>query len=400
MMPARPEQAVILAGGRGTRLRPLTYNTPKPMIKFHGRPFLEYLLELLKEQGFKRVLLLLGYLPASITNHFRNGERFGIDIEYDITDVNNDTGERLRLAVDKIEPNFLLMYCDNYWPLDFQLMWEQYVNAGKEALVTVYNNADGYSRDNIKLNSEGDVVIYDKSRSMEDLKGVDIGFLICRRSIIDLIPRDGNPSFEASVYPQLVTNHELAAFVTAHRYYSVGSHVRLPLTKAFLARKKTILIDRDGTLNVKMPPGEYVCSLDQWKWIPGALDALRMFNEAGYQVIIITNQPGIVRNKLTEATLETIHRKMISDAENAGGRIDAIYHCPHDRDAGCACRKPAPGLLFQAQREFDLDLSRLTYIGDDERDGEAAAAAGMAWLQVSDNYSVLDAANSYLAQNP
>ena len=81
----RPTQAVILAGGRGTRMRPLTDTRPKPMVEFHGRPFLEYMIEMLREQGFERVLLLLGYLPEVIQEHFGDGSGFGVEIDYSVS---------------------------------------------------------------------------------------------------------------------------------------------------------------------------------------------------------------------------------------------------------------------------------------------------------------------------
>src|SRR5947208_1036557 len=122
----RPTQAVILAGGRGTRLAPLTDTKPKPMIEFHGVPFLEYLIVMLRDQGFSRILLLLGYLPEVITKHFGDGSRWGVSIEYLVSDVEDDTGKRLKLAQDRIDPLSLLLYCDNYWPMDFAALWHHF----------------------------------------------------------------------------------------------------------------------------------------------------------------------------------------------------------------------------------------------------------------------------------
>jgi len=375
---------VILAGGRGTRLRFLTDSCPKPMIAFHGRPFLEYLIEMLREQGFERVLLLLGYLPDVITDYFGNGREFGVDIDYAITDAENDTGRRLKLAAGRIESRFLLMYCDNYWPMRIDPMMHAYSDRGAQAQVVVYRNRDGYTRDNIRVDAAGFVEIYDKRRSAPGLTGVDIGFLIAERAILDLLPENENVSFEATVYPQLVEGRQFSAFETDHRYYSVSTPERLPETDRFLARHPSILLDRDGVLNCKAPTGEYVRSWDEWSWLPGARDALRNLNEAGYQVIVITNQAGVARGAMTEDALEAIHTRMKEEAEKAGGRIDTVYYCPHD------CRKPAPGMLLQAQREFRLDLSRVAFIGDDTRDGEAAARAGCPFYRVDGETSLLD----------
>src|SRR5678816_4194555 len=106
----RPRQAVILAGGRGTRLRPLTDTRPKPMIDICGKPFLEYQIEQLREQGFTRVLLLLGYLPEVVQDYFGDGARWGVSVEYSVTGVDDDTGRRIKVAEPLLDPSFLLMY--------------------------------------------------------------------------------------------------------------------------------------------------------------------------------------------------------------------------------------------------------------------------------------------------
>jgi len=371
----RPRQAVILAGGRGTRLGAITDTIPKPMVPFHGRSFLEYLIEFLRDQGMTRFLLLLGYLPETVREHFGDGSRFGIEIDYSVTPVEDDTGTRLRKAIPKIEPTFLLAYCDNYCPVDIEAMWQRFSRGDAEAMVTVYANDDGYTRDNVVIGSDGFLSVYDKTRTAAGLKGVDIGFLMGRRSILDELPEE-DCSFEKTVYPRLIARHALLANVTRHRYYSVGTQARLPETASFLARTPTLLLDRDGVLNRRMPRAEYVCDWNDWVWLPGVLDALRRLNEANWRTAVITNQPGIARGHLTLDKLHEIHGRMRDEAAAAGGDIGPIFYCPHNWDEGCDCRKPRPGMLFQAQRELILDLSRTAFVGDDERDGEAAAAAG------------------------
>ena len=393
----RPTQAVILAGGRGTRLTPLTYTRPKPMIEFHGKPFLEYLIEMVRDQGLEQILLLLGHLPEEIQNHFGNGSRWGVAIEYSISPVEDDTGRRLKLAESCVDPVFLLMYCDNYWPMRFDAMWQQFNTADAPAQVTVYRNADRYTRDNLRVDAEGYVVAYDKSRSAPNLSGVDIGFVLLTHSVINMVPNE-NVTFEGVVYPQLVAQRQLRAYLTDHRYYSVGSHERLHLTEEFLGRRPTVFLDRDGVLNKKMPRARYVRSWAEWQWIPGAKEALRLLKESGYRVMVISNQPGIARGALSEAALADIHERMTAEAQEAGGDIHSVYYCPHDWDEGCECRKPRPGLLFQAQRDFSLDLSRTYFIGDDERDGQAAGAAGSPSLLVSDEVSLLDYARRFVQE--
>lgn len=378
----RPEQAVILAGGQGTRLAPLTALRPKPMVCFHGKPFLAYLIERLRDQGFRRIVILVGYLAERITEYFGDGADYGVEILYSESPVGDDTGLRLKKAASLIEDRFFLLYCDNYYPFDFEAMWIRYLEIGAANMVTVYANLDQYTRDNLIV-ADGLVKTYDKSRQLPDLGGVDIGFMILRRDALDLLP-SGNVSFEKEVFPKLIAGNGLSAYVTRHRYYSVGDMRRLPATDAFLRFRPTILLDRDGVLNEKMPRADYVKSWSEWRWRRGALDGLRLLAERGYEVIVITNQAGIARGALTETDLNEIHYRMGRDAEDHGGHISAIYHCPHGWDEGCDCRKPSPGMIFQAQADFNLDLSGTFFLGDDERDRQAAEAAACRFLLIDD----------------
>jgi D-glycero-D-manno-heptose 1,7-bisphosphate phosphatase len=371
-------------------MRPLTDHVPKPMIEFHGRPFMEYTVERLAEEGLERVLMLLGYLPEVIRDHFGDGRRFGLRIDYSVSDADDLTARRLQLAAHRIDPLFVLLYCDNYLPVRMESWWERYRSLGLPVMTTVYDNADGYSRDNVRVSPEGRIEVFDRSRSAPGLRGVEVGYAIMPRSILSRLPPDGDELVEQALYPSLAREGLLGAYVTQHRYYSVGSMHRLPVTEAFFAREPAIILDRDGVLNVRPPRAQYVRRPSDFVWLPGALEAVRLLAAAGYRVIVVSNQAGIGRGVMTEADLDAVHARMAQAVVAAGGRIDAIYHCPHDWDEGCDCRKPKPGMLFQAQRDHNLDLTRTPFVGDDDRDGEAAAAAGCPFLKVDDSTSLLD----------
>ncbi len=383
----RPTQAVILAGGRGERMRPLTDIRPKPMIEVCGKPFLEHQIIMLREQGFRRILLLLGYLPEVVKDYFGDGSKWGMEIEYSVTAVEDYTGRRIKLAEARLEDCFLLLYCDNYWPMAMDKMWRRFVEAQVPMMVTVYTNKDNYTKNVLKVDEAGFVSAYDKTRKTPGLQGTEISYAIVRKELVRQLP-DTNISFEETLFPSLIQNRQLATYVTHHRYYSVGDTLRLPITESFLARRPAVILDRDGVLNEKAPRANYVRSWSEFKWLPGVLETLRRLREAGFQVIVVSNQAGIGRGAMTDDDLQAIHRQMVKEVEAAGGRIEAIYYCPHGWDEGCECRKPKPGMLFQAQHDFNLDLSRTLFIGDDERDAQAAEAAGCLPALVSDQNSL------------
>lgn len=381
-------QAVILAGGIGTRLRPLTYSTPKPMVLVNNRPYLEYLIGLLKQNGISEVVLLLGYLHEKIHNHFGDGSNFGINIKYSIGDVSFETGKRIKDAEHLIQEHFLLMYCDNYWPLDLERLMEFHNKNQTSATVTVYTNKDNITRNNIYVNEKGYVVKYDKSRKDKNLNGVEIGFFIIDKEVLGLMP-DNNFSFEKEILPQLIEKRQLSGYLTDHRYHSIGSPERLLLMEKFLQPKKVMFLDRDGVINKKAPKAEYVKSWTEFEFLPGAIEAMTLLAQNNYKIFVISNQAGIARGAMTEQDLNKIHGNMEKELEKYNVKIEKIYYCSHGWDDGCECRKPKPGMLFQAAREYDLDLSKSTFIGDDERDLQAGNAAGCKTIFVDSKLSLL-----------
>src|SRR5262249_14170334 len=155
---------------------------------------------------------------------------------------------------------------------------------------------------NVRVDTDGYVTAYDKTYRVPDLQGVEISYALVDKSVLDLLP-DSNVSLEESLYTQLANERQLSAYLTDHRYYSVGALHRLPMTQDFLERRPTLILDRDGVLNRKPSRGEYVRNHKDFEWLPGAKEALRLLNEAGYQVLIVSNQAGIGRGLMSETAL-------------------------------------------------------------------------------------------------
>ena len=143
-----------------------------------------------------------------------------------------------------------------------------------------------------------------------------------------------------------------------------------------------VIVDRDGVLNEEAAGGGYVLSPSEWRWIRGAAEALAQLTASGLRVSVVSNQSAVGRGLMGDGQLSAIHARMLAEAATAGGRIDAVFVCPHAPDAGCDCRKPAPGLVRQAVTSSGIPASETVLVGDDLRDLEAAAGAGVAAVLV------------------
>ena len=137
---------------------------------------------------------------------------------------------------------------------------------------------------------------------------------------------------------------------------------------------RVVLIDRDGVIN--RDSDQYIKSVAEWEPLPGSLEAIAELTEAGFDVVVITNQSGVGRGLFTLETLAAIHAAMKAAVESAGGSLAGIYFCPHRPEDGCACRKPRPGLLLEAAADLGFDLATVAFIGDKQSDVDAAVAAG------------------------
>ena len=136
---------------------------------------------------------------------------------------------------------------------------------------------------------------------------------------------------------------------------------------------KAVFLDRDGTIARDVP---YCSRPEDFELLPGAAEGIRLLNERGFKVVVVTNQSGIARAYFTERMLARIHEKMVTELAEQGAHIDAIYYCPHHPDDNCDCRKPKPKMVIHAAQDLDIDLSQSYVIGDSEIDTELARQAG------------------------
>lgn len=397
------KQAVILAGGAGTRLQPFTLKNPKPLIPINGKPFIDYLITLLKDQGIKEIILLIGYKGEKIIKHLGDGSKLNISIKYSYTPFKNYQGEEIKSgarilnAHELLNNHFLLLYCDNYMNFNINKLKDLYSKKQADVLVSVFSNFDSSTKNNIQVN-DGIVKKYDKTRFSKNLNGVDIGFMIVNKEVLRHLP-EKNVKFEDIIFPYLIKQDKLAGFITNQKYYSIGDHNRVKVTAKFLKSKKFILLDRDGVINKKAPKADYVKNWSEFEFLPKAKEALKLLTDNKYEIFIISNQAGIARKIMTEDDLKNIHKRMISELRKIKVKISGIYYCPHGWDENCFCRKPKPGMLLQASREHLLDLSKAVFIGDDIRDKQAGDEAGCKTILVNKNNNLLSIVEKIIRSN-
>lgn len=216
-------QAVILAGGRGERLRPLTNRIPKPMAPINGGiPFLDYLLYSVIQAGIEKILILLGYKADAIINRYKNMENISIEFSYGTKD--DRTGRRVINAYELLDDYFLLMYGDNYWPIALDEMWSNYIESSATVSTTVFSNKYGTGEygfeNNIEVERNKMVINYDKNRESDGANGVDIGYFIVSKESINPEIK-GNISFEEDILTKLIKNNQLIAYITDDQYYFI-----------------------------------------------------------------------------------------------------------------------------------------------------------------------------------
>jgi len=377
-------QVAILCGGLGSRLWPITEAVPKPMVEVAGRPFLEHLMSQMAAEGHCRFLLMTGYLAHQVRDHFGDGSSRGWEVAYSEGPASWDTGRRLAEATDLLEPSFLLLYSDNWADVDTQALVDRHRSTGRAVTATLVAREDG----NVKFGTDTDLEAYVPSRQGGALHHVEIGYMAVERDRVmehlHGLPGAPDVGFSA-VLGSLAEAGELGGHALTGRYLSVSDPARLDVAREHFSGKRILLVDRDGTINRKAAPGEYVASRDQFEFIPETVAAMRELAVDGFRFIVITNQAGIALGTVDPIEVEAIHRSMVEDLFAEGIEVLDVYLSPDHWDSGSTTRKPAPGLFHAASSDHRFRLDRVLYVGDDERDCQAAANAGCGMVLIDDS---------------
>jgi D-glycero-D-manno-heptose 1,7-bisphosphate phosphatase len=375
-------QAVILAGGRGTRLGAMTDDCPKPLLDIAGRPFLDYLIANLSRHGFTDILLLTGYLAEQFKALEARGDALGCRITCLAEPSPAGTAGALIHARERLAERFLLLNGDSL--LDINYLDLCAAPAGQPralGVMALRRMADTGRYGRVEL-CEGRVKNFaEKAATGPGL--INGGIYWLDRSVIDWIGTVP-ASLEAHILPRLAKAGLLAARSYERFFIDIGVPDDLARAQTVIPRqmrRPAVFFDRDGVLNADTG---YPHRPDQIEWTAGAAEAVKVFNDSGYFVFVVTNQAGVARGFYDEESVPALHRWMNAELMRSGAHVDDWRYCPFHPDAKIDTyrgvhpwRKPGPGMITDLMAHWPVDPARSFLIGDWDTDIEAARAAGI-----------------------
>ena len=394
-------QAVILAGGKGTRLRSRLGDLPKPMVDIGGKPLLQWQVELLSAQGCGRILVLLGYKPEAITGYFGDGRKYGVAIDYAIEQSPLGSAGAVLAALDKLEDQFLVLYGDTALNVDINRLLQAHSASGADATLFVHPNDHPHDSDLVETTATGRIKAFHpyphpSGSFYANLVNAAL-YVMEKRALRPWKELPAPIDFARNLFPMMLeAGHDLYAYRSREYIKDAGTperceRIETDLRSGRIANSSlatpaaAVFLDRDGTINEEVGRISDPACL---RLLPDASAAIRRLNHAGYPVVVVSNQPVIARGDCTEQALREITNKMETLLGESGAYVDAVYYCPHHPDKGfegerpelkfaCSCRKPQIGLMEAASREMNLDIAASWLIGDSDTDIEAAKNAGM-----------------------
>ena len=380
---SRVTQALFLVGGRGTRLGALSANTPKPMQEIApGVRFLDLLLENAARMGFSDLVLLAGHLGDKVEEAYQ-GQRIG---EATVRVVRESqpmgTGGALAQAADVLDERFIMLNGDSFFDINLRALTAAPLpeGGGRLALRMVDDTARYGS---VKLDNAKIAAFIEKNPDLTGPGLINGGIYYLDRAMVGRI--EAPSSIESDVFPELVREGRLEGLPFEGYFLDIG----LPETLAQAQRetaamrvRPTAFLDRDGVLN---EDHGYTHRVDDLVWMPGAREAIRLLNDRGYRVIVVTNQAGVARGFYEEDAIGVFHAGMQAQLAEEGAFVDAFYHCPYHADGKVPAytvedhpdRKPNPGMILRALEDWDVNREKSFLIGDKASDMEAAKRAGL-----------------------
>lgn len=371
-------QAAFLVGGLGTRLGDLTRSTPKPLIEVGGRPFIDYLIDEAARHGFTEILLLAGYLGEQFMSRYDGMRRLGASVQVVTEKSPLGTGGAVRASLERFDRWFLLANGDSFFDINLRAL--KLPPPGFMTMALRSGVVGGrYGR-----------VSVDAGRVLgfrPPLEGcsdpINAGVYILSRDVVE--SRSGGPSsIEQDWFPKLASAGRIIGHTFPGYFIDMGVPEDLARARTELpvrSRRPAVFFDRDGVINIDRG---YVHQPSDFEWVDGAIDAIRLCNDLGYFVFVVSNQAGVARGFYDEQRVRDLHRWIQQQLFGYGAHVDAFEFCPHHPDGcvaayrrNCSRRKPEPGMIRDLLERWPVDTARSLLVGDKDIDMAAASAAGI-----------------------
>ena len=377
-------EAVVLAGGLGTRLRSVVKDIPKCMAPIAGEPSLSYVLEWLGRYDISRVILSVGYLKDDVIS-WVSSRSFPFEVDYAVEEEPLGTGGAIKYALSKCrERKVVVVNGDTFFPVDLDAMP---FDAPLTVALKPMKDFDRYGA--VEVSQDGSITAFREKAPVS--KGLINGGVYALNGL-DLSPFPDKFSFEKDVLEPFSAMGKVRGWITDRYFLDIGipddyalAQNQLPqyrAVKAFSAKileadADTLLLDRDGTVNVRIV-GDYVRNPRQLEFLPGILEELPLWARKFRHIIIVTNQRGVGKGVMTDADLAEVHNYLLACVQAAGGRIDAILTCTSVSDDDPR-RKPNPGMYHEARMLFP-DIKKAVMAGDSHYDRDFALNAGIPFI--------------------
>ncbi len=392
-------KAVILAGGKGTRLKDVVKDIPKPMAYIGDKPILQHQIELLHRYGIKDIILLIGYLGHVIQDYFGDGSNFGVNIDYFIEEKPLGTAGGIKEVEDKLGSDFLALNGDVMLDINLNKLIEFHHSRNSSATLVLHPNDHPQDSDLVEIDNTCRISkFYSKphnpNKYFKNL--VNAGVYVLSSKALKYIEKGVTSILGKDVFPVMASQETIYGYVSAEYMKDMGTpdrfkavcqdHVNGKIRKLNNENPRpAIFLDRDGVVN------EYkhlLHNIEDMILYDDTGPAIKKINKSEYLAIVITNQSVIARNLCSVDELEEIHRKLDILLGRKCAKLDALYYCPHHPDSGypgenskykieCDCRKPKTGLITRAREKFNIDLEHSYLIGDSCRDILCGKNAGV-----------------------
>jgi D,D-heptose 1,7-bisphosphate phosphatase len=369
-------------GGKGVRLRPLTYDLPKPMIPVAGKPVLHHLIDWGKSYGINEFVFLNGYLFEKIEEYFGDGSKLGVKIHHSNEPKPLGTAGPLKFAQKHVDGTFVLIQGDVICKVDIKKMIEYHKQKG--GLITIFLHESDHPEDSdvIDLAEDGTVrKVIHKPGNRDFGCLTNAGLFVIEPKILDYIKEGEKLTMEKELYPRLMeAGEKIVGYVSDDYIKDMGTADRLETVEDYLEPKKAAFIDKDGVICVDK---QWMFKMSDFEFYPGSVEALQKLSRSDWKIIIVTNAPQVGRGICTKEQYEAYKDEMLAMFEEKGIHIDKLIYCPHHPRAGkgeylieCDCRKPKPGMILSGANALGIDLSQSYMVGDRRGDMNAGRAAG------------------------